>query len=304
MKKLILILTLVIGLCFQSYAAVDLLSCNFRDNGCLSGESTLFYANKNFNDSFGRVLSSNVAINSDLNYNKFLCCKINPSVSGKDLGSLNITIVDRDSYCPSFSKDLMYFTNSSNARVGFTGNITNFSYYSKKMCISLPTDFSKLNIFVSNDDYSFAGYTCLYRTNNITNGLVSACSASFNSGNKYNTIVWAKLIENSDSLKCNSDCTSKLDGRVYEACGAKIADCRLISPKCDGSIYGAYVKYDGSNEVQCSAPWNNKRNLAFTNENIELSSVNNKCSNVIQRKYSVMLNNELVTMSIYLCGGE
>ena len=58
----------------------------------------------------------------------------------------------------------------------------------------------------------------------------------------------------------------------------------------------------GNYEVQCSSPWTNTRNLAFTNEEVQVSSIENKCSNIIQKKYSVMLNNELVTMSVYMCG--
>lgn len=302
MRKLFLLTILFFGTFFQSFAAVDLLSCSFKDTTCSADESALFYANKNFNSITGKVLSSNVAISYDsTNYNKPLCCKINPSASGKDLGDLETSIIDSTTACPQTAEDLMYFTSSTNARIGFKENITNMLNYPKKMCVNLPSDFSKLNIFVSNYDYSFAGYTCLYRISNLTNGVVSSCDASFNSGNKYSQVVWAKLIENSDSLSCNSDCTSKLDGRVYEGCGAKITDCRLVSPKCDGSVYGAYVKYDGSNEIQCSAPWTNKRNLAFTNEAIDFKSIENKCSNVIQRKYSVILNNELVTMGVYIC---
>ena len=164
--------------------------------------------------------------------------------------------------------------------------------------------FSRLNIFASSEDYSFAGYSCLYRTSNLLNGVVSSCDATFDGSKKYSTVVWAKLIENSDSLKCNSDCTSKLDGRVYSGCGAKVSTCTKVSPSCDGSVYGSWVKYDQYTEVLCAEPWLTTRQTAFTTESIEVTSINNKCSNIIQKKYSVILNNELVTMSVYVCNEE
>ncbi len=308
MKKFFMLLLLITIFSFEAFSATDLLSCGFKINSCdtSAGETTLFYANKNFNDTNGNVLSSNVALAHDSNYNRVLCCKINLSITGVNLGSLNATYIDANLNCPVSSEGLMYFTNTTNARVAFASNVTqeSISNYSTKMCLSVPSEFSRLNIFASSVDYRFAGYSCLYRTSGVLNGVVSSCNASFDGSSKYSTVVWAKLIENSDSLKCNSDCTSKLDGRVYSGCGAKVSTCTKVSPSCDGSVYGSWVKFDQYTEILCAEPWITTRQTAFTTESVEVTSVNNKCSNIIQKKYSVMLNNELVTMSVYVCNEE
>ena len=223
MKKLFILMTIILSLNFLGvYGASDLLTCSFKTSSCSSDEVVIFYANSNFKDSSDKILSSNVAISPIIGYTKPLCCKINPSLLGQSLGQLEVNFVNKNLNCPSNSEDLMYLTSDTNSRVAIKENITNLDHFSKKMCVKVPVDFSKLNIFVSNMDYSFAGYSCLYRISNVTNGLISDCDAKFNGPNKYNQIVWAKLTENTDSLKCNSDCTSKLDGRVYEACGSKI----------------------------------------------------------------------------------
>lgn len=305
MKKFFLIILLLFTFSFEVYSASDLLSCSFKTGSCLAEESALFYANKNFNDINGNVLSSNLAIVTDSNYNKALCCKVNQGANGVSLGNINITYVDANLNCPLNFEGLMYFTSNTNARVAFVENVTNPSIYSKKMCISVPSQFSRFNILLSKEDYSFAGYTCLYRTSNYSNSLVSSCNARFGSDSKkYSNVVWAKLIESSDSLKCNSDCTSKLDGRIYSACADKVSTCTKVSPSCDGSVYGSWVKFNSTVDILCADPWTTVRQITFTSENVEVSSVNNKCSNIIQKKYSVMLNNELVTMSVYVCNEE
>jgi len=281
--------------------ASDILTCNFKSS-CDTDETAFIYANQNFNTSSGLVLSSNVAISSYVGYSKPLCCKVNIASDETNLAKLNVSYIPTSTVCPNGFEDLMYLTSNENARVGITQNITDFSHYSHKMCVGIPTQFSKLNILVSTNDYTFAGYDCLYRISNVTNGVISDCSATFNGVSTYPNKVWAKLTENVDSLKCNEDCTSKLDGRVYSSCGSKIVSCNLVSPQCDGSIYGSYVKDStGNYEIECSAPWTNIRNLAFTNQKVEVVSTNNKCSNIIQTKYSAMLNNELVSMMVYVC---
>ena len=175
MKKYFMLLLLMISLSFQAFSATDLLSCGFKIDSCnvSAGETTLFYENKNFN------------------YNQVLCCKINPSITGVSLGSLNATYVDANLNCPINFEGLMYFTENTNARVAFASNVTveSVSNYSTKMCLSVPTEFSRLNIFASSEDYNFAGYKCLYRTSGLLNGVVSSCNATFDGSKKYSTAV-------------------------------------------------------------------------------------------------------------------
>lgn len=288
-----------------SASNTDTLECQFRDNSCNSDEVAFFYANKNFNDSTN-VLSSNVAITNDSNYNRPLCCK-SPN------GEINITYVSAGSTCPVGTDELMYFTSENNSRVRFM-NITiksapvtlqtfNISHYTQKACVSKPLDFAFFKILVSEDNFARSGFTCMYKTNDLENSLVSACDATFNGANQYKYTVWARLWEDVSSLACNNDCTSKLDGRVYKDCAVYLSNCLGVPIDCDGAILGSWVKdtvYGG--EVQCSAPWNKVRNNLFTDEPLSVTSNVKGCENIISKSYPVVYNGELINMRIYMCG--
>lgn len=310
--KILTILMLLLALTSVNSAS-KLFECNWRDGSCQADESPFFYANQHFTDGSGNVLSSNVAIVSDSNYNQALCCKINEGENG-DLGSISISNKPIEDACDtaqnSGTDELMYFTGSDNARVGFDleeNDNFNKTYFSHKMCLTYPDTFSHLNIVVSEKkSFSNTGYECLYRTSNITNGVVSSCDATYDSGKKYKYTVWAKLWENVESLKCNTDCTSRLDSRVYQSCSLKISECSAVPAACDGSLLGAWVEYDedsdgiNDGEVQCSAPWNT-RELQVVSTEVKVSSDDETCANVIKKEVPVILNNEPVVMGIYIC---
>lgn len=313
-KKLILFLVL---LSFFSFGfSADYFECGIKPvSDCNPSTGVnLFYVNHNFMRD-GKILSSNVALASDSNYNYGVCCEI----SNPDLGLLDVSYVNVSDACPDSDEDIntkeydvMHFTGNINSRTGlpFIDNVKSSiddSYFSEKVCVGLPKEFSTISIVAteSGDMYrSFSGYKCLYRTNDLTNGLVSSCDASFNYGNQYKYTVWAKLQENDNSLQCNADCTSKLDNRVYTACGTKILTCSRVPDDCDGSLYGAWVNVnnDPNVQVQCSAPWTNTKENIFTDEKIVVDTVKNECSNLIKRKFPVTVDNELITMNIYVCG--
>lgn len=300
LRKVILFFIVFISLGSAVYS-VNTLNCEFRDNACYSGEIALFYGNKNFYDGAGEVISSNVRISADSNYNKFLCC-------GSPFGDLNSNIVDKSSSCGVGEVDIMYFSDQTNARVGFKMydalDYTNFidGNFVKKLCVGIPDEFSKLDLVISDRDYSVAGYSCVYRTSALENGVVSSCNATYDGSKKYKYTVWGRMWESLNSLVCNSDCTSKLDGRIYSACATQINTCRGVPLVCDGALVGSWVENeDRTGEVQCSPPWDVSRSYVFTNESLVVESASDKCLNIVSKKYSVIYDNELVTMNIYVC---
>lgn len=277
-------------------------SCQFRENICQSGETPIFYANDNFFQENPlnplKPLSSPMELpgfpRSNF-YSKPLCCS-------SPHGSLNFEFKSNSQSCSDGSEEIMFFTNYTNGRVSFAPSTD--TYY--RTCVTSPENFSSFDIKV-NDSliYQRAGYSCIYRVSNFTNAHISSCDAKFDNGKTYKYAVWARLFENTNSLRCNSDCTSKLDSRVYSACSSKVRGCELVPTACDGSIYGGWVKVPNSSyEVQCSAPWDNYRAEIFTNEAVNVEGASNEedsCQNIISKKYNVFIDNEQVVMKIYVC---
>lgn len=312
-KRFYLILLTIALLISSVYSDDNLLSCDFKQGLCAADETTLFYAHNDFYQPGEplNILSSNVAVTHSSNYDKSLCCKINNDDLNNDLST---DIENSGNSCLNNGQLLMYFTEETNSRVGFLEAINfDITQYSKQLCIKLPDAFSNFQIKVNDLNFGAIGYTCLYKTNELTNGHVSSCDATFDNGIEtvsYNYTVWGKLWENLDSLKCNSDCTSKLDNRVYSACSQKISNCN-VPISCDGSLSGAWVPYDANgdgiidstetSETQCSAPWSNIRTQVFTNDVLKVETLDDKCINLVKREYSVMYENELITMNIYIC---
>lgn len=288
------------------FAQGDLFTCSFDST---VGANILF-ANKNFYDhsNSNLVLDSNVATSQDSNYNRVLKCNINSDT----IGNIQTSYQPANSVCPNNGQDLLYLTDTTNARVGFKYLNTNLvpafnqSFYTDKLCVNLPDQFSSMDLFVSdNTKYKNAGYTCLFKTSSLVNGVVSSCDSTFGSNKQYKYTIWAKLYENLNSLKCNSDCTSVLDNRVYSSCSQKVSTCKAIPTACDGSLLNSWVNLNNNTEVKCAAPWGELiRTNIFTNETIKVSDVNSTCSSILAKKYTVTLNNELVTMNVYVCGDK
>lgn len=318
MKKLLILVLLFAFIPFV-IGATTTLQCQFRDNSCLTeqGEVAFLYANghEEFTDSQGRVLSSHIATKFDSNYNKVLCCK-------SPYGNLYVTFQDVNSECIK-GDELMYFANDGlqfnyNYKSRFkdfellnkSHVLENFdiSNYNNKSCVVKPDEFALFDVVASDRDYSLSGYTCMYRISDLENGVISDCNATFNNGNQYKYAVWGRLWEDISSIKCNVDCTSKLDGRVYSVCSTQIEACRGIPTACDGALLGSWIpELDSSNvptgnELLCSAPWNVVRGNLFTTESLDIKSVNDKCENLISKSYPVIIDNNQVNMRIYVCG--
>ncbi len=305
-KRFLIILSIILFLTTSTYSQ-NLFSCRVSNGGsnCNSDESSMnFYLNGNFyplgNPS--QVLSSKVSlIYNSSTYNKTICCKINNGL-GKVIFNTSILATNA---CPTDYKDLLYFTNSTNAVLGFPESSGfNVNNYTNKLCVKVPNEFSSLDIVVNESkDWNNRGYTCLFKTDGLSSSVVSSCDATFLTGtSSYKYTLWARLWESTSSLKCNSDCTNNFDNRVYDACGQKILKCKGIPTACNGALLNSMVDFDGYRDVKCVAPWNIYKEKTFTNQNIKINvSEKSKCLNLIRKKYSVILNNELVTMNIYTC---
>lgn len=310
-KIFLIYLTIFLGLSSSVNSIGNILDCQFKTGTCSSDEQALFYANSQVGDSLGNVINSPVSKNYDVtNYNRALCCKINsPNLENLVAQTESFDRTVQGMNCANGGEDLMYFTSSTNAKVGFPNSSNfNISFFNQKLCVKLPDELSSLDILVSDDiNYKNIGYSCLYKTKLLdTNGVVSSCDATytdeFNNQVNYPYTVWGKLFENIESLKCNSDCTSKLDNRVYSACSQKVSGCEGIPFQCDGSLLSGWVNYNETHQVQCSSPWDVYKKNIFTSKKIEVKSNDDKCSNLIKKKYSVILDNQQVYMSVYVCG--
>ncbi len=296
-------------MCFSgfAFASLNTIECQVRENQCMpnSGEKPVLFVSKDFYDLNGYTLSSNVAIAQDENYNRILCCK-------SPYGSIDVEFKEVSKSCSAGADALMYFTSSMSGRVGFKdydSNETfpyNESFYTHKLCIKKPEEFSEFDIVLSDRDYSFAGYSCLYKTSSGINGFVSDCNATFNHHDRYVYTVWGRLFQSTSSLKCAYSCTSKLDGRVYVACGTQINACRNVPESCNGAILGSWIDYDSDGDgifeskVQCAPPWNVVKGSDIS-DILKVDASSDECLSLISKDYPVLYGNEMVNMKVYIC---
>lgn len=304
MVKKYLIFALLTISCMSSIFALNTIECDFKTSCINPGERPFFYANKYFYDDYGEVLSSNVDVSGDINYNETLCCK-------SMYGIIDVKIKNSQTeVCDPSAVDVMYFTNWTNARVGFSKYESEFityfndTFYSRKLCVNIPDAFSSFDIIVSEENFSIVGYSCMYKINLLENGQVSSCDAVYNGSEQYLYTVWGRMWQHTQSLNCNADCTSKLDNRVYTGCGSLISECEHVPVECNGALLGSWIIHNDTTEVECSAPWDNYRNRLFTETNLNIEIVDdedNNCANVIKTKYNVMIDNEVTNMNVYVC---
>lgn len=318
MKKFLLFILFFLSIILVFFSSsvsngfsTGLFSCRFSQTSGPSS-SAIFYANKNFyqntvyasssiNDS-SNLLNTKTQLGYDSNYDFGFSCQLNLVDVSSQSTKLVFQTVSASSACPIGTTALFYYTGTTNSKIAINVIPSDLSYYTNKTCIGVPNQFSGIHIKVSKKSLSLAGYSCLFRLNSLNNSVLSSCNSIFDFGNnKYKYVVWAKIYQNSNSLVCNNDCTSKLDNRVYTSCSNKLSQCSYVPKVCNGALLNSWVKYNSTAQIQCSAPWNVMRTTLFTNSTLEIHSLNNTCSNFIVNKYPVMINNQLVTMNIYIC---
>ena len=292
-KRILAFFLILLSFMSISYAAETLI-CNIEQDVSIPFSNVLFYAHDN--------LSSNIAIDNsvlslDSPYTYSLNCE-------SDFGKVNFYNVNisSDIKDPCLGDEkVIYVAQDTNSRVSKKYN-TN---YQNVLCVSLPQGFSDFDIVwynEANGEFNPAqlGYTCMFKTNSDVNGHVSSCSSTYNSGESYPLSVWARLFESLDSLNCNADCTSKLDGRVYVGCNSKVPTCD-IPLACNGALLGTYVTYSHEQEIQCSAPWDKFRTKVFTTAKLKVEADISDCLNLIKKSHVMFLDNEQVVMNIYIC---
>lgn len=330
-KKILLTLGLIICMFNFAYSIESFpFECEFERAGSslaedlrMMGYHSLFSASAN--------LSAHVSINNSY-YNKFLNQGFNILCKGKNSnGEVSFTIKDKqttDLVCDGEEQELMYFTGDENARVART-YVQGF--HEKVLC----GDFAKIdgvmNIVWNDQPLRNYDYGCLFKTNAQENGLISSCDATYSSGNdKYDYTVWGILFDSVDTLNCRSDCTSKIDNRIYSFCSVKIKTCADVPMNCDGALVGSWVYFNATHEIRCgfnpndpnggttptgsevladgsssgSNPWKVFRQNLFLGVDLDVISTDSDCPNLIKTEYPVLFNNEQVIMNIYVCSNN
>jgi hypothetical protein len=223
-------------------------------------------------------------------------------------GEVSFIIRDKlnsDVVCGKDVNEIMYFTNSTAPENRRVSRSYDENFHTKVLCANFDESDGVMHVTWNKLDLEPSGYACLFKTNDVNNGLASSCDAEFNGATKYDYSVWGILYDSIDSLNCKADCSSKLDNRIYSICSVKIKACSDVPLDCDGSLYGSWVKSNDINhpnsEIQCSAPWNNYRSSKFTNLPIKITTVDNKCDNLIKMEYPFILDDEQIKMIVYVC---
>lgn len=310
MKKSVFSLVLISIFIFSTYSILassetQSLACEWSQNQvCSEGKNPVLYALTDFPNNIiynsgGNLMSSKVSMDKHPSYQRVLCCD---SPAG---GELDFSRPSKNQCSAANQEKLLYFTDQINAKIGVDAGQNNFNIddYSHTLCVERPEEYASLDIQVDSSDSSYKdlGYECLFRISDDVNGVVSSCNAVSGGGQQYDKTVWARFFENIDSIQCNSDCTSELDDRVYSICGQQLDRCSAVPQQCDGSLYGAWVDYNQTHEVQCSASWDNYRTKTTGESFFSVTSSDDDCTNLISKKHSVMIDNQPVTMNVYVC---
>lgn len=191
------------------------------------------------------------------------------------------------------------------------------TYYNVSICLNtFSSDFGSLDIQIQderNSDLESIGFDCMYRFSEDfsvsgDNAKLSSCDAEFTNPSsvieQYPFLVYARLTPNIESSTCNQDCTSTIDGRIYQDCGDTIESCEGIPDQCDGSLKGQWVGFDSNKDILCEKDFDQFRSTTRSQSSITVSSQDNECQNIIVEKYSVQVDGEAVTMNIYVCEGQ
>lgn len=291
MSKLIYII-LFVSL-FQVAYSSEIFTCSYEQFGTCSDDETLFFASSN--------LSGNVRLDSNLNYESnydySVCCKSNVTLVKFSTKMKNLTT---DEITCDKNSPLLYFTGNTNSRVAKEYNPIHHKY---GLCYDVPDKTYALSINFVPKEGIIKEFECLFRTSSIVNGVVSSCDSTYDSGNFYEYSVVGDLFSGMDVLSCNFDCSNKLTGRIDYSCSLKMPDsCSAVPIQCSSSLPNSWVSFNETHEVQCSSPWNNFRSKAFTTEALVIeTSAAHSCENLIKIPRSVFYNNEVVTMSIFVC---
>ena len=291
---------------------VKLSKCEFINSSefsaCTGSDKDIaFYASGN--DLSSNLLNAKVSLHPTSpgggSYSKALCCS-------SDFAGVNINFHNRNT-CQDGEFEFAFLQSEYNSKLKLESD----SNYNITICLESDEQFADLDIKIDNvnSGYDTVGYDCMYRFGSgytsigglEHNGKVSSCGAEYldlATYNKYPFAVFARLVQNINTLVCNNDCTSTLDNRIYSDCADKVQTCSNIPLVCDGSLDGAWVKYDDEREVRCQKPFDQFRKLQVSDQELNIDAEQNECEDVVVKKYNVLLNQESVTMNVYVCLDE
>ncbi|MEC8221097.1 MAG: hypothetical protein VX028_03405 [Nanoarchaeota archaeon] len=323
MLKRIFSLILLFQIVSFAFAAENL-QCEWKPQDQCAQNDTVLHVHSNVfnnapNSQPSEFMSSHVSIFGDSNYDTALCCT----------SPLNI-VEDRLSFygeptsnnkCTNNDQPLFFLTNYTNGIVALNETF-NSAIHNTVICADLPTTASAVRLEIDNTSFfEQRGYQCLFRMSDDINGRVSSCAAEYSDfgiTGQYPYAVWAQVIESDSTLRCNSDCTSKLDNRVYSSCALRIPSCFDVPEACDGSLYGGWVDLPTTpvdvygnykEQINCEAPWTETRlNPLYIepteDSSILVESVEGECQDIISQQYSVLVDNIPYKMNIYICNNN
>ena len=105
-----------------------------------------------------------------------------------------------------------------------------------------------------------------------------------------------------ESLRCNSDCTNNMDGRIYFGCALKNPSyCSNVPQECNGKIKGTWAEEGTSYEVKCQIPFNEKRIKRFTGQKAEINFEGEKCENIVKDSIPVKFEGQFIRMVFLMC---
>lgn len=282
-------------------------------NPCMlnSSCSIAYYANGNL-DTNSELINGKIGITnpnpSGIDYSHLLKCE-------SDLGlEFNFDYITGLNRCSESQFEFGFLNKDHNSKLSMEYDE---NFYNNSICLSVDSsDYGSLDIRIEdgeNSNLEAIGFDCMYRfssdvVNNGSNSKVSSCDAEFTNPlgviTQHPFLVYSRLTPNIESSTCNQDCTSTVDGRIYQACGNSIESCELIPPQCDGSLKGEWVKFDSNRDVLCQKSFDQFRTTSRSNSSLEVDSEENECETISVEKYSVQIDGEAVTMNVYVCEDE
>lgn len=319
-KLLYVLVILLISLTSNYASSTDTsFACEFVENmpsninPCLFDAScdVAYYATGDLDPS-GEIINAKIGISnpssSGTNYSHAFICKSDLEVT------FNFEYKSDFDRCSENQFEFGFLNTNHNSKISTNYSLNN---YNISVCLNTSSsDFGSLDVQIADERSSnleSIGFSCLYRfsedpTISGLNAKTSSCSAQFvdslGNSQQYPFLVYARLTPNIESSTCNQDCTSTLDGRVYQACGDTIQSCKNVPTQCDGSILGQWVEFDSNRDVLCQKDFNQFRSTVRTQEVITVDSQDNECQNIIVEKYTVQVEGEAVSMNIYICGDD
>jgi hypothetical protein len=293
--NIFIILTLFLSMTsLDIYSEIPTINCEIKNNSDITSQDNLMVYISG--DGNSQILNLKMMVNhpDNLNFNEYLehYKKGIYCTSSDETVDFEAKRIDED--CSENYKEFFYLSNYVNGVFSKNLNI-NYLY---KVCIYNP-GYVTHDLILTSQNYSEVGYTCLFKVSDLTNAKGSDCGNE----NFYN-YLWMRVFNVKQLSMCTSSCKDTLNDRLYYSCSKKIENCKYMPIECDGVRYGSWVELKGTGtEIKCEPPWNNVRKTYFTDEKIEVDTVNisTDYNNCISKKIPVKINKEIVNLIIFEC---